>query len=369
METTRKLKVLVAAGGTGGHLFPALAVVEELQTLLKGQLIPIFVGNGEKIESRVVPELGYQFHKIPVKGFTGLMQLNTLTLPIKIFNSILKCRSLIRKHKIDVCICAGAYISYPAGVAASQEHIPLILMESNVFPGKTNRLLSQKATAIFTAFDESERYFPQPIKRKIRCLGNPIRRQLITLPNQLESRLKFNLDPNKKTILVFGGSLGARSVNLAIEKILPNFSDSDIQFLWQTGSNYQPTQDLPANVTVLPFINDMASAYASADLVISRSGATTVTELCVVGKPSILIPLPTAANNEQELNASILEEKKAAVMLPDEHLNDELEAVINNVIRDNKLLSWMGKIAKSIAKPDAAKKSAEEVLNIVWGEK
>ncbi len=368
MDATRKLKVLVAAGGTGGHLFPALAVVEELQTLLNGRLIPIFVGNGEKIESRVVPELGYQFHKIPVKGFSGMFQLSTLTLPIKIFNSILKCRSLIRKHKIDVCICAGAYISYPAGIAATQEHIPLILMESNVFPGKTNRLLSQKATAIFTAFDESERYFPQPIKRKIRCLGNPIRRQLINLPNQQEARIKFNLDPNKKTILVFGGSLGARSINQAIEKILPNFTNSDIQFLWQTGSNYIPPQELPANVTVLPFINDMASAYASADLVISRSGATTVTELCVVGKPSILIPLPTAANNEQELNAAVLEEKKAAVMLPDEHLNDELEAVIHNIISDNKLLSWMGKIAKSVAKPDAAKKSAEEVLKIVWEE-
>lgn len=365
MDTTKNLKVLIAAGGTGGHLFPALALVEELQILLNGHLVPIFVGNGEKIESRVIPKLGYQFHKIPVRGFNGIFQLNTLTLPVKIFNSILKCRSLIRKHKIDACVCAGAYISYPAGIAAHQERIPLILMESNVFPGKTNRLLSEKATAIFTAFEESERYFSQPIKKKIKYLGNPIRQALAKLPNQEEARAKFNLAPKKKTILVFGGSLGARSINQAIEKIIPNFADSGIQFLWQTGTNYQLPQSLPEYVTPLTFINDMASAYSAADLVIARSGATTVTELCVVGKPSILIPLPTAANNEQELNASILEEKKAAVMLPDESLNDELEAVIRNVISDKKLLSWMGKIAKSIAKPDAAKKSAEELMKII----
>ena len=365
IKQQRIINILVAAGGTGGHLFPALAVVDKLQKIIGYKVIPSFVGINNKIESKVIPQLGFNFTKLPISGFTGVFSINSYLLPFKIFRSIFKCRSLIKKLNIDVCLCTGAYLSYPAGIAAYKEHIPIVLMESNVFPGKTIKLLSSKADLIITSFKESEKYFPSSLNHVIKYLGNPVRSELLSLPPQELARARFGLDPQLRTILIFGGSLGARSINNSIIKLLPIVAKSNYQVLWQIGNNFTVPKDIPSNVKVLNFIDDMASAYSASDLVVSRSGATTVAELCVVAKPSILVPLPSASNNEQESNANVLHNKGAAIMLLDYTLDEYLLDIINELIEDPKKLSKMGKAAKSLAKPDAADYAAQSIFELV----
>ncbi len=311
------IKILVAAGGTGGHLFPALAVVEQLEKITGGRMYACFTGSSKRIESKVIPDLGYDFFPIPVTGFYGIFSFSTLTLPFKIYSSIRKCRKVIRQKNIDAVICTGAYLSYPAGIAASQAGIPLILMESNVYPGKTIRMLAPKADLIITAFEDTSRYLPQNMKEKIISLGNPVRNMFTGMHSREEAINKFGLKQDKKTVLIFGGSLGAASINRAAQKAISALHNDALQFIWQTGKNFTPEINIPQNVKLLTFIDDMASAYAAADLVIARSGATTVAELCLTGKPSVLVPLSTAANNEQESNARVLEQEGAAIMYTD----------------------------------------------------
>jgi UDP-N-acetylglucosamine--N-acetylmuramyl-(pentapeptide) pyrophosphoryl-undecaprenol N-acetylglucosamine transferase len=315
------------------------------------------------------PEQGYEFHKLPVTGYAGMFSLSSLTLPFRIFRSVLKCRSIIKDIEADALLCTGAYLSYPAGVAARQEKLPLILMESNVFPGKAIRMLASRATVIITSFEETSRYFPVSMKSKIVCLGNPVRQNIHQLPFRDEARRKFGLDPEKKTVLIFGGSLGAKAINQATSKTLAQFAGKDVQFLWQTGSNFDLPTELPENVKVLNFIDDMASAYAASDLVVSRSGATTIAELCVTGKPSILVPLPTAANNEQESNALVLEEKGAAIMVPNNEIENHLASLINSHIFNAPALEKMSQKVKALARPDAAEKAANLVIDLVKSKK
>lgn len=365
MYKNRDINILVAAGGTGGHLFPALAVVEQLEKITSYRMKASFVGNPQKMEARIVPDLGFKFYKIPVTGFSGLFSVNTVMLPIKIFRSILTCRSLINKLKIDAVLCAGAYISYPAGIAAHQERVPLILMESNVNPGKTIRFLSSKCDMMITAFDETANFFPSDIRKKIVSLGNPVREQILTLPAPRIAKKQFGLDPDKKTILIFGGSLGAKSINMAAEIAINYFAESEFQFIWQVGENYPLTGTIPENVRVMKFIDNMANAYAASDLVICRSGATTVAELTVVGKPSILIPLPTASNNEQEHNARVLEEKGAAFMVENSAISDCIIELISKLMNDASALDLMSSAVKTLAKPDAAFNSAIKILELI----
>ncbi|MGA2298908.1 MAG: undecaprenyldiphospho-muramoylpentapeptide beta-N-acetylglucosaminyltransferase, partial [FCB group bacterium] len=348
LETNKKLNVLVAAGGTGGHLFPAIAVIEQMEALTSGNVFPIFVGTADRIESKVVPSSGYEFQSIPISGYGGLFSLKIYLLPFKIILSIQKCREIIRKRKIDAVICTGAYISYPAGMAANFEKVPLFLLESNVSPGKTIKMLSSKARMIFTSFKETAKYFSNEKEYKILYLGNPIRKSILSVPEQAQARKNFGLDPNRRTVLIFGGSLGARSINNAVEKAIVRFKDSDFQILWQTGNNFTQPVTLPENIKVLPFIEDMASAYSAADLVVSRSGATTVAEICAVGKPSILIPLPSASNNEQELNAKVLEKQYAAFLLDNDVLDTKLGNIILKFMSDGEILQKMGESAKSL---------------------
>jgi UDP-N-acetylglucosamine--N-acetylmuramyl-(pentapeptide) pyrophosphoryl-undecaprenol N-acetylglucosamine transferase len=358
------IKIMAAAGGTGGHLFPATAVVEQLQNISGNMIRPIFIGTDNKIESKVIPQLGYEFHPIPISGYTGI-NFSALTLPFKVVKSLMKCRSLIRKTKPHAVICTGAYISYPVGQAAFLEGVPLILMESNVMPGKTIKMLASKADLIITSFDASREYYSQDIKAEVVNLGNPVRQQLFEMPSREKALEKIGLRSDRRTVFVFGGSLGAMSINQSIEKILDEFTVNDIQLIWQTGGNYKYEGKVPNNVIVEQFMDDMSLYYAAADLVVSRSGATTVAELGVIGKPSILVPLPSASNNEQLENAKIFSGNGASILLPDEEVPYKLLSLVNEVINDDKMLGDMSKNALELGKPKAARQSADKIIELI----
>ena len=356
------LNLLVAAGGTGGHLFPAMAVVEELKSKLGDRFKAVFVGNEGRIEGRAVPNAGYEFYNIPIRGINSKFSLSNLTLPYIILKSMSICSAIIKQHNINAVLCTGAYISYPAGVTASMKNLPLFLMESNVFPGKTIRALSSKSRLVITSFAESEEYLAKGKSTEIVNLGNPVRSNLLNLPSQADGRRNFGLAADKKTILVFGGSLGAKSINQAIEKYIKKSSNENIQILWQTGLNFETDLKENSNLKILKFIDDMASAYAAADIVISRSGATTMAELAVTQKPAILVPYPKAANNHQEFNADIFERLGAGLKIRDIQLWDKIEFVVPELLNDEKKIVEMKEILNKISKPDAAKEASEKFL-------
>lgn len=359
-----ELKILVAAGGTGGHLFPALAVVQQLEIIKELVIKVVFVGTKTRLESKIIPELGYRFYSMPIAGFNKIFSLDTLKMPYRIIKSIAICKKIIKEFKPDVVLCTGAYLSYPAGVAAYRMGIPLVLMESNINPGKTIKALSSKATKIITSFEETVNYFDSISKEKIICLGNPVRLELNNLPDKEISQKKFGLKPGLKTILIFGGSLGAYSINKTIQDNLEVLSKKDFQILWQTGKNFKINKQLPDNVKSLEFIKDMASAYSTADLVVSRSGATTISELANCGKPSILIPLATASNNEQELNARLFEHNRAAILMKNGEISEKLIETMINLINDDEELKTMSQNVKKFAKPNAAENISKIILDL-----
>jgi len=359
----KSFKLLVAAGGTGGHLFPAIAVVQSIEKIIS-ECETKFVGTSHRIESNVVPELGYELITMPITGYSGIFSLNTWLLPFKIYKSIRICRKLIRQFKPDAVLCTGAYISYPAGVAASKEKIPLVLMESNVNPGKTIKALSKKASLIITSFEETSAYLEGVAQNKIKFFGNPVREDLLHATDKKSARIKLGLNPDITTVLIFGGSLGALVINKATEKVIEHFKDKDIQFVWQTGKEYKCEQKDNLKLKILPFIDDMATAYASADLVVSRSGATTVAELAVCGKASVLIPLPSASNQEQKHNAEVFVKNGAAVLLKNSDAEEKLYSIIENLLSDKDKIRSMEESAKKLAKENAALDTANSILEL-----
>ena len=365
MSDNGQTNFLIAGGGTGGHLFPAMAVGQSLEQLLGGKAKLIFAGSRERMESEIVPRAGYEFHGMDISGLTKLLSLNTLQLPFKIFNAMRQCRKIIRDNNIKAVIVTGAYISYPPGLAAYKENVPLFLLESNVNPGKTIKMLSPKAKAILTSFDESAEFFPNEVRQKIHPFGNPVRSNIGNSADRQAALKQFGFNDKKPLLLVFGGSLGAASINSEIEKLISQISELNINMLWQTGKNYIPSVDIPDFIRQTTFIDDMAAAYAAADMVISRSGATTVAELCLAGKPSILIPYPGAANNEQENNAKVLSERGASILIRDNELSVKLQGAITKTMKDQVLRNDMAAIAKSISKPNASVDCANFILNSI----
>lgn len=362
----KKINILVAAGGTGGHLFPAISVVEALKNLPNVDCKPVFVGNENRIEGNIVPAEGYEFHHIPIRGLNRLFSLSNVTIPFRILQSISVCQNIITKHDINVVLCTGAYISYPAGIAARLKKIPLVLMESNAIPGKSIKALSSKSDIIITAFEETINYLGIGKKNKIYTLGNPVRNTITNLPDKSESLKKFGLHSDKKTLLVFGGSLGAESINLAVKKFISNGLPDNMQIIWQTGKMFKADIQNNHLVTILPFISDMASAYSAADLVLSRAGATTLAELAITGKPSILVPYPKAANNHQKINAELMSKHNAAYSINDNQLWDKIDYIIPELMNDSEKLAQMSSAIRKFAKPNAAENAAKMIeKNIV----
>lgn len=362
---SQPITVLVAAGGTGGDLFPAVAVLEELHTLIPNLRV-LWVGNPKRIEASVIPKLGYSFNPISVTGYKGVRSLDSYLLPFRIAHSLFQCRSLIDNNNIAGVLCGGTYISYPAGMAAVQKKAPMMLLEPNVVPGKTNRLLAEKAQAIILAFEETKQHFPERLHSRMFFCGNPVRRSMrITLPEKGVARVALGLNESIPTVFAFGGSLGARSINNAISHLLRDERLKNIQLIWQTGKNFTPPNNIPSNVRVFDFIDDMATVYAAADLVISRAGGGTVSELINIGKPSVLVPLPSAANNEQWHNATVLERHGAAILTDDTHIVDTFSETLFSLVSDVKRLDLMASATHLLAKPDAAKKAAEIFLSLI----
>ena len=354
-------RVVVAAGGTGGHIFPAVAVVEQLELLTNGACSTIFLGSTGRMEASLIPKLGYQYVPMPINGFKGL-SLSTLSLPFNVLASIRIAHNVIRKQKPHAVICTGAYVSYPVGIAAMLQRIPLIVLESNLNPGKTNARLAPRARAVVLAFEESLDFYPKKMESKLHILGNPVRMQIKTETSQGCARLLFGLKEDVPTVLVFGGSLGSRTINAEIERLLPVIAGRPWQVLWQTGKGYIPAVALPDNVRVVPFLDDMGSAYAAADVVVSRSGATTIAELGIVGKPAILIPLPSASTNEQQHNASVVAKNGGARVVADASLQESLLTTIDGIMNSPAQRTFMSMSMIALGKPNAAADCAKLVL-------
>jgi UDP-N-acetylglucosamine--N-acetylmuramyl-(pentapeptide) pyrophosphoryl-undecaprenol N-acetylglucosamine transferase len=328
----KTLKVILSGGGTGGHIFPAIAIANEIKKLVPDAEI-LFVGAENKMEMEKVPAAGYKIIGIPIAGLQRKFTLSNLKLPLLILKSLSITKKIIRDFKPDVVVGTGGYASGPLVKAAISKGVPTLLQEQNSYAGITNKILSKRASIICVAYENMDRFFP---KQKIILTGNPVRQDISDISNKKEEAIKyFSLDPNKKTLLVIGGSLGAKSINEAIGKGIKILSENNIQLIWQTGKSYaeiskQQTKDfLSKNIYSFEFISKMDFAYAAADLVVSRAGASSVSELCNTSKACILVPSPYVAEDHQTKNAMALVNKNAALLVKD---SDAQSQLVNNVI-------------------------------------
>ena len=354
-------RFLFAGGGTGGHLYPAIAVADEIKKL-KPESEIIFVGTKSKIEGRVIPKLGYGFRSIWIKGFARKFNLENLLFPLKLFVSVIQSLFISFRFKPRVAIGSGGYVAGPAIWGASVLGAKVILMESNSYPGVTTRLLERYADEVHISFDDSKKYLKK--SEIIKVTGNPVRSELGKF-TKAEAKRFFGLDENKITVLVLGGSLGAASINNSIAGCVEELQKKSLQFIWQKGKNYYHSY-ININldfVKILDFIEDMNKAYSACDLLVARAGATTIAELTVLGIPSILIPSPHVAENHQYFNAKSLADNNAAVLIKDSDVQSLLKDKILEVVSDKNLLKSLSDNARKISKPDAANVIAKSAIN------
>ncbi|MCB0713676.1 MAG: undecaprenyldiphospho-muramoylpentapeptide beta-N-acetylglucosaminyltransferase [Ignavibacteriae bacterium] len=357
----RGARLLFVAGGTGGHLFPALAVADRCRELAPNTTIR-FVGARGRLEEDVVPRAGYELDLLWISGFNRSLSPKNVMLPIKIIRSLMQSRKIITTFRPDVVICAGAYVSWPVGSVAGSKNIPLVLMESNALPGMVVRKLAPKAEEVHVAFEETAERLPGA---NVVLSGNPIRRVFHQKLDRGEARRHFGLDPNRPTLFAFGGSLGARSINNVLDGMVGSLLADGIQIIWQTGKSYEGEERREENLYRARFIHEMEQGYAAADLVLARAGATTIAELKGVSKPSILVPLPTAADDHQRVNAEAMEREGAARTILDRDLTESLYGTVTELLAQPTLLSEMGEKAEAMALLDADDRIARRVLEIV----
>ncbi|MFA6469406.1 MAG: undecaprenyldiphospho-muramoylpentapeptide beta-N-acetylglucosaminyltransferase [Bacteroidota bacterium] len=358
------MEILFAGGGTGGHLYPAIAIAEEL--LKKDPAATIsFVGTKKKIEARVVPQKGFAFYTIWISGFNRQLRLSNLLFPIKVIVSLVQSFFVIQKVKPHVVIGTGGYVCGPVVWVASMLRIPTVIHESNSFPGVTTRLLASKVSKVFITFEVTKKWLPSGVHAEV--VGNPTRDELDATTREAGSRF-FGLSPEKKTLFVFGGSLGASSINAAMPVLVNDAIARDYQIIWQTGeTDWQSAGHIPQhpNIKVLKYVDRMDFGYAAADLIICRSGATTLAELTRLGKPAILVPYPHAAANHQVLNAQTMVESGAASMIVDTELKEKLLSVARTVLFDDIVLKSMKEKSAALGNPDAGRKIAERIMSLI----
>ncbi|MGQ9819284.1 MAG: UDP-N-acetylglucosamine--N-acetylmuramyl-(pentapeptide) pyrophosphoryl-undecaprenol N-acetylglucosamine transferase [Candidatus Kapaibacteriales bacterium] len=357
-----KINLLLAAGGTGGHLFPGISVVESIISIIgRGKISILACGKEDKIEFQITQKKEWQFVSIPMRGFPGF-SLKLFPFIYNTIRSVNLCRKIIWENHIDLTVATGAYISYPVGIATKLENKPLFLIEPNIFPGSANRLLSTKADIIFLGYEETKQWLPKTALNRCQTIGVPIRAEFASLLSKEEACKKFSLDPKKKTLLVFGGSLGAKSINLNLEQIYRNLLNKGIQIIWQTGKNFQTNIQPNESLLILQFIEDMPTALACADLVVCRAGASTIAELSASAKPAIFVPYPYAKNRHQEVNARQLEKNSAGVLLFDNQLAIGLEKTILSLIFDEDQLAMLSANISKYSNINASKTIANEIL-------
>jgi UDP-N-acetylglucosamine--N-acetylmuramyl-(pentapeptide) pyrophosphoryl-undecaprenol N-acetylglucosamine transferase len=360
----KQYNILISGGGTGGHIYPAIAIANEIKMRYPNANF-LFIGAADKMEMEKVPKAGYEIEGLWIAGIQRKFTLDNLVFPFKMMSSLWKSRNIIKKFKPHVAIGTGGFASGPALIMANKKGIPTLIQEQNSFPGITNKLLGKKANTICVAYDNLERFFP---KDKIIKTGNPVRQDLLNIYNKVEEgKAFFNVDKQKKTILVLGGSLGARRINQLIETHLDFFKQQGIQVIWQCGKfyfeEYKKYNDLE-HIQVYQFINKMDLAYAAADFIISRSGASSVSELCIVGKPVIFIPSPNVAEDHQTKNAKSIADKHGAILLPEKEL-DTFSIVFETLLKDIGKQAHLSENIKELALPSATTNIVNEVEKLL----
>ena len=363
----KELRIIISGGGTGGHIFPAISIANALKSL-RPDIKILFVGAIDRMEMQRVPAAGYKIKGLPICGFDRQHKLRNIKVLYKIWKSQRMAKKIISDFKPNVVVGVGGFASGPTLNMAATMGIPCLIQEQNSYAGVTNKLLAKKAEKICVAYEGMERFFPA---EKIIMTGNPVRQALLNTTITRELALKnLGLDPAKKTILLLGGSLGARTINVSVLLHLDLVKSTEVQFIWQTGSTYSAAikeelkgENIP-NLKVTDFITDMAAAYKAADLVISRAGAGSISEFCLLGKPVILVPSPNVAEDHQTKNALALSSREAAIHVKDADAPANLlELAVHTVNDDNKLKSLSENVLK-LALPDSAEIIAKEVIKL-----
>jgi UDP-N-acetylglucosamine--N-acetylmuramyl-(pentapeptide) pyrophosphoryl-undecaprenol N-acetylglucosamine transferase len=360
----QSVNILLSGGGTGGHIYPAVAIANELKARNPRSKF-LFVGATGRMEMDKIPQLGYEIKGLNITGLQRSLSLKNLSFPFKLIQSLIKANRIIKRFKPNVVIGTGGFASGPTLYMASKRKIPSLIQEQNSYPGITNKLLAKKVRKICVAYDGLEKYFPQD---KLIKTGNPVRQDLLDISLKREEALAhYHLDGHKKTIVVLGGSLGARAINQAVEKNLKVILKHNVQIIWQSGKlyfeEYKQFNEMKG-VQVHEFIQRMDLLYAAADIIISRAGAGTISELCIVGKPVIFIPSPNVAEDHQTKNAKAVTDKKAAILLKESDIEGFSEFV-GSLIQDEALQISLSKNIKKLALPNATKQIADEVEKIL----
>lgn len=364
---SKSIRILIAAGGTGGHVYPAIAIADALKELDSTVQIK-FAGTKTHIEWNAVPRAGYEIFSIWISGFHRRFTLKNLVFPLKLITSLVQSFQIISSFKPNAMISCGGYVAGPVGWVAAKRKVPLFIQEQNSFPGVTNRLLASDAKKIFTAFEDADQYFP---KGKTVLAGNPTRKTLAKI-NRYKAYGHFGFNSDKKTLLVLGGSGGAKTINKAMAKNLKMLhNDFDLQIIWQCGERYYDKLHTELNtddfkhLRLVDFLHHMPEAYAVADVVVSRAGALSCSELALTGNASVLVPSPNVAGDHQTKNAQSMKNGGAAEILKDEEAKKVLATLVQELIQDQERLKTMQQAALKIARPDAAKEIAQEILNSI----
>lgn len=362
------LRIIISGGGTGGHIFPAVSIANAIKAKHPNAKI-LFVGAEGRMEMQRVPAAGYEIKGLPIKGFDRAHKLKNFKVLFKLWKSLRMARQIIKDFKPQVAVGVGGYASGATLYECAKMGIPCLIQEQNSYAGVTNKLLSKRVAKICVAYEGMERFFPA---NKIIMTGNPVRQNVLKTNLSIEeARKSFGLDPNKKTILLVGGSLGARTINRSVIEHLNLIHDSEVQFIWQTGKYYyQKISDSMkgkelSNLKVMDFISDMGAAYKAADLIISRAGASSISEFQIIGKPVILIPSPNVAEDHQTKNAMALVNKQAAIYVKDAEAPDTLLPLALKVIADDSKLKSLSENVKKMGLKNSADIIADEVLKLI----
>ena len=363
MSKSMSKRLLFVAGGTGGHLFPALAVAARCRQLQPDSVIE-FVGTRGRMEEKIVPREGYPLNFLWISGLERKISLKTLLFPLKVVVAVAQALRLIGRFRPDAVICAGAYVSWPMGIAARMRRVPLVLMASDARPGLALSKLAAKASQIHVAFDSAAGHFRALGARcPILLSGNPVRSNLLASHDAAHARQHFGLHPDRPTLFAFGGSLGARSVNNALDAVADKLRADGIQLIWQTGTSYAGPELKEPDLYRSTFINEMELAYAAADLVVARAGAMTVSELAVVVKPSVLVPLPIETVHQRQ-NAEAIQAAGGGVMVADNQIVEQLYPVVSGLLADRQRLAEMGSKVAALAVRDADERIAQAIVEI-----